>query len=91
VLAIKAWKIVTYQTRVVKYFRGIFLEKHGRVFFDHLRERYFEIRTERALARKASAHLLAVTAAKVFTSLARVVAKQRAARRVERMLKVGSA
>ena len=77
VTAVKAWKIVAYRARVVKYFRGVFLEKHGRSFFNNLKERYFEIRTERALIRKADKHLLAATALKIFAALARSVVKRR--------------
>lgn len=88
VKAIKAWKVVAYRARIVSYYRAVHLEKHGRVFFSNLRERYFEVRTEKALARKADSHLLAAIAMKVFAGLAASVAKNRAKLRAVKLLRV---
>lgn len=69
--AVKAWKVVAYRIRVEKYLKAKFLAKHGATFFDNLREKFFEIRTERIKEERALDHYESILVEKAFVALQR--------------------
>jgi Holliday junction resolvase-like predicted endonuclease len=66
--AIKSWKLISYRARVLRYFKHRSLIKHGSLFFDRLRERFFEIRTERVINQRAIRLRQTVLVSKVLKS-----------------------
>ena len=67
--SIKAWKVVAYRARVEKYLKAKFLAKFGTAFFENMREKFFEIRTERIKETRALNHYEDCLVEKAFVAL----------------------